>query len=125
MILFGFCAIITLWCAGFTVYLAVPHSVAGWKDLPQYVPLLSLNDKPFITSASLIQTNATFRDIVISLVATYGLYLIGSIIHGEPWHMFTSFIQYLFLQPSCECAFVYHIPSRLPDRVPIRHQHSQ
>ncbi|GJE86231.1 chitin synthase (GT2) [Phanerochaete sordida] len=83
MILFGFCAIITLWCAGYTVYLAVPHTVAGWKDLPH-----------------LIQTNATFRDIVISLAATYGLYLIGSIIHGEPWHMFTSFIQYLFLQPS-------------------------
>ncbi|PSS29682.1 hypothetical protein PHLCEN_2v2830 [Hermanssonia centrifuga] len=35
IVLFGLCAIITLWCAGFTVYLAVPHTVEGWKDLPQ------------------------------------------------------------------------------------------
>ncbi|KAI0348109.1 chitin synthase [Trametopsis cervina] len=83
IILFGLCALITLWCAGYTVYLAVPHTLAGWKDLP-----------------NLIKTNSTFRDIVISLVATYGLYLIGSLMHLEPWHMFTSFIQYLFLQPS-------------------------
>src|SRR5437660_1094611 len=55
-----------------------------------------------IAHISLIQTNKTFREIVISLAATYGLYLFGSIIHLEPWHMFTSFIQYMFLLPSCE-----------------------
>lgn len=32
-----------------------------------------------------------FVDIVISLGATYGLYLIGSILYLEPWHMLTSF----------------------------------
>lgn len=37
MILFGFCNVITLWCAGYTVYLAVPHSVNGWKNIGQYV----------------------------------------------------------------------------------------
>jgi chitin synthase len=81
--LFGICNVITVWCAGFTVYLAVPHSVDGWKDFP-----------------NLIKTNATFRDIVISLAATYGLYFISSFMHFEPWHMFTSFIQYTFLLPS-------------------------
>jgi chitin synthase len=35
IILFGICNIITLWCAGFTVWLAVPHTLAGWKDFPQ------------------------------------------------------------------------------------------
>jgi chitin synthase len=35
MILFGFCNIITLWCAGFTVFLAVPHTAAGWRDFPK------------------------------------------------------------------------------------------
>ncbi|KAG2076830.1 glycosyltransferase family 2 protein [Suillus decipiens] len=83
MVLFGICNIITLWCAGWTVYLAVPHSVAGWKDFPQ-----------------LVATNQTFREIVISLAATYGLYLFSSFMHLEPWHMFTSFIQYMFLLPS-------------------------
>ncbi|CAL1694392.1 unnamed protein product [Somion occarium] len=83
IILFGICNIITLWCAAWTVYLAVPHTVAGWEDFPH-----------------LISTNKTFRDIVISVAGTYGLYLIGSLLHLEPWHMFTSFIQYMFLLPS-------------------------
>lgn len=83
MVLFGICNVITLWCAGWTVYLAVPHTVAGWKDFPQ-----------------LVATNQALREIVISLAATYGLYLFSSIMHFEPWHMFTSFIQYMFLLPS-------------------------
>lgn len=39
MFLFGLCNIITTWCAGYTVYLTVPHDVEGWKDFPQYVSL--------------------------------------------------------------------------------------
>lgn len=45
-------------------------------------------------------TQPTFRNIVISLLSTYGLYLIGSLLHGQPWHMITSFIQYLLMLPS-------------------------
>ncbi|KAJ1929349.1 hypothetical protein IWQ60_001270 [Tieghemiomyces parasiticus] len=44
--------------------------------------------------------DATFRDIVISFASTYGLYLISSLMYFEPWHMFTSFVQYLALLPS-------------------------
>jgi chitin synthase len=83
ILLFGICQIITLWCAGFTVYLAVPHTEFGWEHIIQ-----------------LIKTNATLREIAISLIATYGLYWIGSIIHLEPWHMVTSFVQYMFFLPS-------------------------
>ncbi|TFK41905.1 glycosyltransferase family 2 protein [Crucibulum laeve] len=83
MFLFGLCNIITMWCAGYTVYLAVPHTLDGWKDLP-----------------NLITTNKALRDIAIALLATYGLYFVGSFMHLEPWHMFTSFIQYMFLLPS-------------------------
>ena len=35
IVLFGLCACITLYCAGYTVYLAVPHTVAGWEDFGQ------------------------------------------------------------------------------------------
>ncbi|KAF9469704.1 chitin synthase [Collybia nuda] len=83
IVLFGLCNLITMWCAGFSVYLAVPHTVDGWKNLPE-----------------LIQTNTTIQQIVIALLATYGLYFIGSFMHFEPWHMFTSFAQYMFLLPS-------------------------
>ena len=35
IVLFGLCNVITLWCAGYTVYLAVPHTLDGWKDFPK------------------------------------------------------------------------------------------
>ncbi|POY76549.1 putative Chitin synthase [Rhodotorula taiwanensis] len=38
--------------------------------------------------------------IVISLVSTYGCYLLSSFIALDPWHMFTSILQYLLLAPS-------------------------
>ncbi|KAI0051502.1 glycosyltransferase family 2 protein [Auriscalpium vulgare] len=44
--------------------------------------------------------NAIFRDVVISVAATIGLYIIASIIHFDPWHMLTSFVQYTLLAPS-------------------------
>ena len=40
MILFGLCNVITLWCAGYTIYLAVPHNVDGWKNFPKYITVL-------------------------------------------------------------------------------------
>lgn len=66
-------------------------------------------------------TNPIFRNIVLSLLATLGLYVIASLIfvsalaikkkklsiihylfftQFEPWHMITSFIQYLLMAPS-------------------------
>ncbi|KAH9970285.1 glycosyltransferase family 2 protein [Lactifluus volemus] len=47
-----------------------------------------------------LYTNAIFRDIVISLSATVGLYVLASIIHLDPWHMVTSFVQYTLIAPS-------------------------
>ncbi|KAJ2114366.1 hypothetical protein GGH17_006261, partial [Coemansia sp. RSA 788] len=41
-----------------------------------------------------------FRDIIISMAATYGVYFIASFLYFEPWHMFTSFIQYMLWLPS-------------------------
>ncbi|KAJ3507424.1 hypothetical protein NLJ89_g6315 [Agrocybe chaxingu] len=83
MFLFGLCNIITTWCAGFTVYLAVPHDIEGWKNFPQ-----------------LFKENKTLQEVVVALLATYGMYIVSSFMHLEPWHMFTSFAQYMFLLPS-------------------------
>ncbi|EIN12208.1 glycosyltransferase family 2 protein [Punctularia strigosozonata HHB-11173 SS5] len=47
-----------------------------------------------------IFTNSIFRDIVISLAATLGLYIVASLIFFEPWHMITSFVQYTLMAPS-------------------------
>ncbi|KZT22847.1 glycosyltransferase family 2 protein [Neolentinus lepideus HHB14362 ss-1] len=51
-------------------------------------------------TASDIFTNVIFRNIVISLAATLGLYIVASLIFFEPWHMITSFLQYLLMAPS-------------------------
>jgi chitin synthase len=63
------------------VYLTVPKDKEGW-------------------SPSALLHNETFLSLALSLMSTYGLYLVSSIMYLEPWHMLTSFVQYLFLLPS-------------------------
>ncbi|KAF9316950.1 Chitin synthase, class 1 [Podila horticola] len=53
-----------------------------------------------LSMATLYFQNAMFRNTVISLASTYGLYFFASFLFLEPWHMFHSFIQYLFMVPS-------------------------
>ncbi|CAO3637898.1 unnamed protein product [Cunninghamella blakesleeana] len=50
--------------------------------------------------SSLVFEGGPFRDIIISVAATYAIYLISSIIFFDPWHMITSFVQYLLMSPS-------------------------
>ncbi|GME86505.1 unnamed protein product [Ambrosiozyma monospora] len=44
--------------------------------------------------------NDRFRDLVIATSSTYVLYFVASFFFFEPWHMFTSFVQYLLLSPA-------------------------
>lgn len=50
--------------------------------------------------ASELLTDRTFLNVIVSLAATYGVWLVSSILFFEPWHMFTSVIQYLLMAPS-------------------------
>jgi cellulose synthase/poly-beta-1,6-N-acetylglucosamine synthase-like glycosyltransferase len=54
----------------FTIYVNVPHTLDGWKHI-----------------VDLVEKNKVFRELTISVAATYGLYFIGSFMHMEPWHM--------------------------------------
>ncbi|KAI9472177.1 MAG: chitin synthase 1 [Benjaminiella poitrasii] len=49
---------------------------------------------------SLLLSQPKFRNVVISLIATYGLYILASLLYFDPWHMITSFFQYIFLLPT-------------------------
>ncbi|CAN3356846.1 chitin synthase 2 [Diutina catenulata] len=51
-------------------------------------------------SASYFFSNSSFRDLVVATSSTYALYFIASFMYLEPWHMFTSFFQYILLSPS-------------------------
>ncbi|CAG8980952.1 hypothetical protein HYALB_00003811 [Hymenoscyphus albidus] len=44
--------------------------------------------------------NKTFYTLIISLASTYVLWFISSFLFFDPWHMFTSFAQYLLLTPT-------------------------
>ncbi|TDL18368.1 glycosyltransferase family 2 protein [Rickenella mellea] len=45
-------------------------------------------------------SNLVFRNVVIPVIVTAGLNLLASILFFEPWHMVTSFVQYLLIVPS-------------------------
>ncbi|CAO1628430.1 unnamed protein product [Parajaminaea phylloscopi] len=44
--------------------------------------------------------DAIYAQMIVSLLATYGVYMISSCIALDPWHLITSFAQYLLLSPS-------------------------
>lgn len=51
-------------------------------------------------SISLLFTNKLFFTLIISMASTWLLYLVASILFLDPWHMVTSFVQYLLLTPT-------------------------
>lgn len=77
-----------------TVYMTIAAFFLAFKGVDNIVK----SDGPLTVSS--LFTNAIFRNIVISLLATLGLYILASLIFFEPWHMVTSFIQYVLLAPS-------------------------
>lgn len=42
----------------------------------------------------------TSRDIVLSLLSTYGVYLISGLIYGQAAHVISCLVQYLLMLPS-------------------------
>ncbi|KZP09106.1 glycosyltransferase family 2 protein [Athelia psychrophila] len=77
-----------------TVYMTVAAFLLAFKGIEN----IAATEGPLTFKS--IFTNSIFRDIVISLLATLGLYILASLIFFEPWHMITSFIQYLLMAPS-------------------------
>ncbi|KAH9828421.1 Chitin synthase A [Teratosphaeria destructans] len=51
-------------------------------------------------TVTMLFTNRLFFTLIVSMCSTYVLYLVSSILFLDPWHMFTSFIQYLLLTPT-------------------------
>ncbi|OBZ71085.1 Chitin synthase 4 [Grifola frondosa] len=77
-----------------TVYMTVAAFFLAFKGVDNIIHA----EGPLTVSD--LFTNSIFRNIVISILATLGLYILASLIFFEPWHMITSFIQYLLMAPS-------------------------
>ncbi|KAL2915926.1 hypothetical protein HK105_204630 [Polyrhizophydium stewartii] len=61
------------------------------------------------------RSTTVFRDLVVSLLSTYGLYLISSIIHLDPWHCLTSMAQYMLILPTYNNIFMIYAFCNLHD----------
>ncbi|KAJ9156191.1 Chitin synthase 3 [Pleurostoma richardsiae] len=51
-------------------------------------------------SVSDLFKNQVFYTLIISVMSTYGIWLIASLLMFDPWHMFTSLAQYMLLTPT-------------------------
>jgi len=78
-----------------TIYMTVSAFLLAYKGIEGVA-----QSEGRAVQASDLFTNSIFRDIVLSLAATLGLYIIASLLFFEPWHMITSFVQYLLMAPS-------------------------
>ncbi|KAG0052606.1 Chitin synthase, class 1 [Gryganskiella cystojenkinii] len=89
----GFFAILM----GYMLFGAGYMTVAGIQNVQDEI---SKDTGSGQSATTLYFQNAMFRNTVISLASTYGLYFFASFLFVEPWHMFHSFLQYLFMVPS-------------------------
>ncbi|KAK4510924.1 Chitin synthase, class 2 [Mucor velutinosus] len=69
---------------------------AIWITVVGVTTIVEDSDGQFIAMLG----QSTFRNIIISLCSTYVMYFVASFLFLDPWHMFTSFIQYILLSPS-------------------------
>jgi len=88
----------TLWVyAILAVYLLV---CSFWLTIKAFINIPNL-----LKGLSTSQVIATFFEppvgsLIAAMVSTFGIYLFASFLYRDPYHMFTSFFQYLCLAPS-------------------------
>jgi chitin synthase len=89
---------ITLWVfAVLAVYLLV---CSFWLTALAFSNIPNL-----LKNKTTLQVVATFFTppvgaLIAAMISTYGIYLFASFLYRDPWHMFSSFFQYLCLAPS-------------------------
>ncbi|GBC08513.1 hypothetical protein RclHR1_08180007 [Rhizophagus clarus] len=88
--------------AGLMIYMLFASGWLVYKGVS--IQLAELNKSNKISGADVsttgaIMSNPVFRNIILSIVATYGIYFLASFLFFEPFHMFTSLAQYLLLVP--------------------------
>ncbi|KAH7888726.1 glycosyltransferase family 2 protein [Phlebopus sp. FC_14] len=53
--------------------------------------------------------------VLLSVAVTYGVYILSSLLAFDPWHLVTSFVQYLLLTPTYVCILSIYAYSNLDD----------
>lgn len=87
LIVFIFFSVLMVYTIFAAVYLTV-HTVQ-----------ILISEVATITFKKLLE-DSQFRDLLVSMGSTYVLYILSSIAYLQPWHMLSSFLQYLLISPS-------------------------
>jgi len=90
---FVFFAVIMLYTTFAAIFLTV-------KGIDLAVASIPSNTTVSGSSTDVLFGNDNFRSIIAALCGTVGLYLVASILFFDPWHMITSFVQYILIAPS-------------------------
>lgn len=61
--------------------------------------IADLHDHPNFQVSELFK-NEVFYTLIVSVMSTFGIWLIASLLMFDPWHMITSFGQYMLLTPT-------------------------
>ncbi|KAI9249437.1 chitin synthase-domain-containing protein [Phascolomyces articulosus] len=89
LVAFSIIMIYMLAMSGWLVSLGIRESVTN-----------TTNENNGELTVSKLMENEVFRNIIISLMTTWGLYLVSSFLYLQPWHMINpSFLFYLILLP--------------------------
>lgn len=68
-----------------------------------YLVVLELMSRAGVGGKEIQVSGTLMMNIVLSMLSTVGLYFYTSFLYLDPWHMFTSSIQYFLLMPSYIC----------------------
>lgn len=63
-----------------------------------YIVVYQITQKDGLSMQNTVMTN-----MIVSVLSTFGLYFFMSFLYFDPWHMFTSLLQYFILLPSYIC----------------------
>ena len=84
----------------FTASMAIYSIIMGYTTVcALYIVIIQVKDP--LTSIQL--GNNIFTNLIVSTASTVGLYFLMSFLYLDPWHMFTSSLQYFALLPSYIC----------------------
>ncbi|KAH9263718.1 hypothetical protein BASA83_012867 [Batrachochytrium salamandrivorans] len=102
----------------FSIIMAMMLFMGGWSI---YQAVINFRNRGVTVSGhqqsafDYFRTTTVFRDLVVSIMSTYGLYFVASLIHLDPWHCVTSMLQYLLILPTFNNIFMIYAFCNLHD----------
>jgi chitin synthase len=102
----------------FSIIMAMMLFMGAWAikiQIDLYNTSLVQTERTAFATFNYLRTTPKFRDMFVSVASTYGLYLLCSIIHLDPWHCITSMVQYLLILPTYNNMFMIYSFCNLHD----------